>query len=142
MGELANGIRIGQSLNPQESMFGDVEPAVLVTPTLGGMPPPSENERITRFKYILGSRNRVVTNNDIRNFCLVELSDVISDVYVEKGVVKSETPGEGLLRTIDMHLVPIYKMEDQKQRKQIVDTLYDHLMEHSPMTFNYRIIID
>ncbi|MCK9155227.1 MAG: hypothetical protein M0P12_03835 [Paludibacteraceae bacterium] len=142
LGELANGIRIGQSLNPQESMFGDVEPAVLVTPTLGGMPPPSGNERIARFKYILGSRNRVVTNNDIRNFCLAELSDVISDVYVEKGIVKSETPGEGLLRTIDVHLVPIYQMEDQKQRKQIVDTLYDHLMEHSPMTFNYRIIID
>ncbi|MFA6778667.1 MAG: hypothetical protein WCU80_02630 [Paludibacteraceae bacterium] len=142
LGPLSNGMRIGLSLNPQESLFGDMNPAVLVTPSLGGAAAPSESERIARFKYVLGCRNRIVTNNDIRNFCLAQLSDLISDVRIEKGVMRGLLPGEGLLRTIDVHLRPLAPMEDEKQRRQISDNLYDCLRENSPMTFNYRIFIE
>lgn len=142
VGAEANGLRIGQSAAPDGSLYSFLESSNLLTPTIGGKGTPTEKERIARFKYILGSRDRIVTNNDIRNFCLAELTDWIKDVRIEKGISKGCGTGQGLLRTIDVHLVPIQPITDEKQKIQMLDALYNHLVAKSPMTFNYRLFID
>lgn len=141
-GANANGLRIGQNAQIGDTLYSHVNQAVLLTPSVGGKSAPTERERIAKFKYILGSRNRIVTNNDIRNFCLAELTDLVSDVRIEKGISRGSRPGEGLVRTIDLHLVLSRPMEDKVQRTQLIDELYEHIVAQSPMTFNYRIFID
>ncbi len=138
----ANGLRIGQSAAPNGSLYSFLGATNLLTPTVGGKGTPTEKERIARFKYILGSRNRIVTNNDIRNFCLAELTDWIKEVRIEKGISKGSGSGQGLVRTIDVHLIPFQPITDEKQRTQMLDELFNHLVAQSPMTFNYRLFLD
>lgn len=138
----ANGLRIGQRAQIGDTLYSHVNQAILLTPSLGGKSAPTERERIAKYKYILGSRNRIVTNNDIKSFCVAELPDLVSDVRIEKGICRGIQPNQGLIRTIDVHLILSRPLEDKKQREQIVDELYDHMVAQSPMTFNYRIFID
>ncbi|KGN96766.1 hypothetical protein HQ38_00310 [Porphyromonas crevioricanis] len=142
LGNLANGIRAGIQLQPEEPLFGEVSGAVFVTPTVGGASEPSERERIARFKHILGSRNQIVTNNDIKSFCLSELSDIISGVNIEKGIALGNSPTEGLIRTIDVHLIPLDKNLETQLKQQIADDIHRKLLSLSPMTFNYRVFVD
>lgn len=138
----ANGLRIGQKAQIGDTLYSHVSQAILLTPSLGGKSAPTERERIARFKYILGSRNRIVTNNDIKSFIVAELPDLVSDVRIEKGISRGSQPNQGLIRTIDVHLILNRKLEDKKQQEQILDELYDHMVAQSPMTFNYRIFVD
>ncbi|KGN81149.1 hypothetical protein HR13_01945 [Porphyromonas gulae] len=142
LGNIANGIRAGIQLQPEEPLFGEVSGAIFVTPTVGGASEPSERERIARFKYILSSRNQIVTNNDIRSFCLSELSDIISGVNIEKGIALGSSPTEGLIRTIDVHLIPLSTVLDAQLKQQIADDIHHKLAALSPMTFNYRVFVD
>lgn len=142
LGDWANGMRVGQQLHPSESSYGSVLRASLITPTRGGSAAPSGRERTARFKHILSSRNRVVTNSDIRSFCMAELADRISDVYIEKGIMLGNHVEEGLVRTIDVHLIPLSPMDDTQKMQQMRDDIYNRLVAHSPITFNYRIFID
>ena len=141
-GDHANGIRVGTKLKPHESLYGDLGQAQLVTSTVGGKGVPSEPEQINRFKYLLGCRDRIVTNADIENFCFSELSDILSDVYIEKGIHAGISWGEGLLRTIDVHLVLKEEKVDANRKDSLSDHLLAGLESRSPMTFNYRIFVD
>ncbi len=141
-GPQANGMRIGQSLNLLGNSYGDYEEPIFLTTTVEGKNPLSERERISKFKYLLGSRNRVVTNDDIRNFCFSEYSEDLYDVTIKKGIAVSEIPGCGLQRTIDVHLVLNQKDRNEKQKQQLADDIKEKLVMQSPMTFNYRIFVE
>ncbi|MBR5972173.1 MAG: type VI secretion system baseplate subunit TssF [Paludibacteraceae bacterium] len=141
-GPIANGMRIGATLNLLGDSFGDYEMPMFLTTTVGGKEPLSERERIAKFKYILSSRNRIVTNNDIRNFFYSEMSDSLTDIKIEKGISTGVESGLGLQRTIDIHLIVNKNDWTEKQKKQMLTDLSRKLKEQSPMTFNYRLFID
>lgn len=138
-GPIANGMRIGQTLNPMGESYGEYENPIFLTTTVNGMTPPTERERIAKFKYILGSRNRVVTNNDIKNFCFSECGEDISDVVIEKGVRRSLDSGCGLQRTIDVYLVLKNQEMSEDQKTRLSDEILEKLVGQSPMTYNYRV---
>ena len=141
-GPIANGMRIGATLNLLGDSFGDYEMPMFLTTTIGGKEPLSERERIAKFKYILSSRNRIVTNNDIRNFFYSEMSDILTDIKIEKGIASGGESGMGLQRTIDIHLSVNKNDWTEKQKEQLLVDMSRKLREHSPMTFNYRLFID
>jgi hypothetical protein len=138
-GPLANGMRIGQMLNPTGNAYGEYEPPVFLTTTVNGMNPPSERERIAKFKYILGSRNRVVTNNDIKNFCFSECCEEISDVEIRKGISRSPDSAGGLQRTIDVFLILKNNDMNENQKIRLSNDIREKLVGQSPMTYNYRV---
>ena len=138
-GPLANGMRIGQTLNPTGDSYGVYEHPVFLTTTVEGKNPPSERERIAKFKYILGSRNRIVTNNDIRNFCFSECCEEIVDVEIRKGIAKSPDPGGGLQRTIDVFLILKKNEMSESQKIHLSNDIREKLVGQSPMTFNYQV---
>ena len=138
-GPLANGMRIGQTLNPTGDSYGVYEHPVFLTTTVEGKNPPSERERIAKFKYILGSRNRIVTNNDIRNFCFSECCEEIVDVEIRKGIAKSPDPGGGLQRTIDVFLILKKNEMSESQKIRLSNDIREKLVGQSPMTFNYQV---
>lgn len=138
-GPLANGMRIGQTLNPTGNTYGEYEHPVFLTTTVNGKNAPSERERIAKFKYVLGSRNRVVTNNDIRNFCFSECYDEINDVEIKKGICRSSDSGCGLQRTIDVYLVLKNNAMNEIQKIRLSNEICEKLAGQSPMTYNYRV---
>ncbi|MBQ0156282.1 MAG: type VI secretion system baseplate subunit TssF [Bacteroidales bacterium] len=138
-GPLANGMRIGQKLNPLGNAYGEYEHPVFLTSTMGGKNPPSESERIAKFKYVLSSRNRIVTNNDIKNFCFSECCEEISDVEIRKGISRSMDSGCGLQRTIDVYLILKDKEMSEDQKAELSNDMRERLVSQSPMTFNYRV---
>lgn len=138
-GTLANGMRLGQTLNPTGDSYGEYAHPIFLTTTVNGMAPPSERERIAKFKYILGSRNRIVTNNDIKNFCFSECREELSDVEIRKGISRSLEPGCGFQRTIDVFLILKNKEMSESQKENLSDDMRDRLVGQSPMTFNYRV---
>lgn len=140
-GASANGVRAGAKLNPPADLYGVVEHAQLVASSSGGAGLPTEQERIERFKYLLTSRDRIVTNADIEGFCRAELADCLSDVYLESGLSPGRRPGDGLRRTTDVHLV-LKGTSDDVNRELMSERIYEGLVARSPMTFNYRVIID
>lgn len=140
LGDLANEIRINTLLSPQSTgEHNYISQAFLMTPSLGGTAVPSEREQIAQFKYLLNGRGRIVTNNDIRTFCLAKFPNLIADVRIEHGVSVGEAFGQGLVRTIDVHLIPISEIKDKQPMEE---ELYKQLTKYSPMTFNYRVFID
>lgn len=140
LGNLANGIRVNTPLSPQTlGEHNYIEHSFLVTPSVGGTTTPSERERIAQFKYLLNGRGRVVTNHDIKTFCLAEFPDLISDVRIQHGVSVGESPQQGLIRTIDVYLIPISNIED---KQHTIEHLHKQLIKYSPMTFHYRVFID
>lgn len=138
-GPLANGMRIGQTLNPTSDAYGEYEHPLFLTTTVNGKNPPSERERIAKFKYILGSRNRVVTNNDIKNFCFSECCEEIADVEIKKGISRSTETGGGLQRTIDVFLILKNRDMNENQKIRLSNDIREKLIGQSPMTFNYRV---
>ncbi len=138
-GSLANGMRIGQTLNPMGDSYGEYSRPVFLTTTVNGMAPPSERMRIAKFKYILSSRNRIVTNNDIKNFCFSECCEDISDVEIRKGISRGVGSDSGLQRTIDVFLILKNKEMSEAQKRKLSDDMREKLVGQSPMTFNYRV---
>jgi len=141
-GPLANGMRIGQTLNPTGDAYGEYEHPVFLTTTVSGKTPPTERERIAKFKYVLSSRNRIVTNNDIKNFCFSECYEEISDVEIRKGISRSQDSGCGLQRTIDVFLILKNKEMSEVQKLKLTDDMREKLIGQSPMTFNYRVFCE
>lgn len=142
LGDWANGIRIGQQLNSFEISHKDMLRVSMITPSMGGYPTPSDRERAAKFRHILESRNQIVTNSDIRSFCLAEFADSISEVSIEKGIMQGKHSKQGLIRTIDVHLSLLSPESDHSRLLELKDEVYNKLVAHSPMTFNYRIFID
>lgn len=138
-GPLANGMRIGQTLNPTGDSYGEYDNPIFMTTSIDGTNPPSERERISKFKYILGSRNRVVTNSDIKNFCFSECGETIVNVEIKKGINRSLNPGSGLQRTIDVFLTLKNKEMNEEQKEILTNDIKEKLIGQSPMTFNYRV---
>jgi hypothetical protein len=132
-------MRIGQTLNPTGDAYGEYEHPLFLTTTVNGMNPPSERERIAQFKYILSSRNRVVTNNDIKNFCFSECGDEISAVEIKKGISRSPDYGGGLQRTIDVFLILKNREMNENLKIRLSNDIREKLIGQSPMTFNYRV---
>ena len=141
-GSFANGIHIGQPASGNGSLYTYVGKSMLITPTVGGMSTPNEREKIARFKYVLTSRNRIVTNSDIKHFCIAQLPDTVRDVRIEKGISRGKGQAQGLMRTIDVHMLPYHTIEDVDKKRQIIESIESGLVSLSPMTYNYRIFID
>ncbi len=71
--ELANNLRSGTKLQQARGISVKPESLLLLTPTIGGKDKMRSEEKLYAFKYGLITRDRVITVEDIRNFCFYEL---------------------------------------------------------------------
>ena len=105
-GEFGNNQKIGTRLSLASGSNINSEQIVLLTNTLGGRDSLSDSETLNYFKNALLSRNRVVSEADIKYVCTRELGSLISDVKVEKGLEVDDKSYSGFKRTIDVVLYP------------------------------------
>lgn len=139
--EMVNGIKAGTFFAPYNETFVDSSLIVSLTPCTGGKGKPKPSNILDIYKYILTSRNRIYTAEDIINFCHNEFGDIIATAEVKKGVQVSSKPKEGLIRTIDVFVNPKQNF-DPASSEDLKSNLHNLLIERSPDTFNYRIFVN
>lgn len=138
-GVIGNGISAGTPLLAAAGT--DISGAFLVTATTGGKRSLLSHEKIRLFRNTLTFRDRIVTNEDIANFCQTEYPDIITSVELKRGIAASKKPHEGLIRTIDIHLFINNEEQNSVNTDYLKQNLETKLKSRSPETFNYRIII-
>jgi hypothetical protein len=138
--EEANGIKSGVSL----FVFGDspvtTDSLFTLTQSYGGTQ--RRDQSPDMYKYVLTSRDRIFTGEDIVNFCNARFGDMITSARISKGIRVSPRPKEGLIRSIDVHITLKEDIgRDSSIRQDMEDRLLSLLKKHSPDMFNYRIFI-
>lgn len=139
--ESANELRSGSELVPNVGTYLKPKELFFVSSTYGGRQEPKFDERIELYRYELTTRDRILTNDDIANFCKKELGELLQSVEIRNGVAISNMPQEGLIRTKDIYLVPAGELKKPSQGELIKKDLKTKLMDKSPDTFNYRLFI-
>ena len=140
--DIINGIKAGSYLIPYSETFVEADKIFTLTPTSGGRGLPKTNNMLDMYKYILTSRDRVYTNEDIINFCYSTYGDLISGVEVKKGVQVGSKPKEGLIRTIDVFIKTYPNFNLFSSENELKEKVFNQLQNKSPETYNYRIFIN
>ncbi|PXV63764.1 hypothetical protein CLV62_11213 [Dysgonomonas alginatilytica] len=139
--EKVNGIRNGTVLESNSGLEFDSSSIRLLTTTAGGKSAPRSAAKTSMLRQTLLSRTVLVTNNDIKKYCLSEFRDTVSKVRISKGYM--EYPGQeySFLRTIDVYLTP-HKRLNKLFHQQDTEFIRQKLVKHSPATYYYRILIE
>ncbi|BAV05362.1 hypothetical protein SAMN05421788_105183 [Filimonas lacunae] len=101
---LGNDLRASEELKADSATPLQNGKVLLLTNTRGGETPQQGTDTINAYRYALTSRDRLVTIQDIKNFCLYELRDDIKDITIKKGIAHSAKPKEGFVRTTDIFI--------------------------------------
>ena len=106
LAETANNLRAGTRMQLVKGVKVQQDSVMLMTTTTGGRNRLRPEERLNAFRYGIMTRNRIITKEDIRNFCFYELGERISKVQIERGFEMSTHTKEAFRRTIDIMLTP------------------------------------
>lgn len=141
-GTEANNVRQGTAFVCQNNPDIEQQGAVLLSESFGGREPLQAGERIDVYRYALSSRSRLITQEDIRNFCKAELGNRIKEVKFSKGLELSPHPKQGYIRTLEIHIIPasIHDL-DPEEWKHIAHMLLIKIKNLSPDGANYKVVI-
>ena len=92
-------------------------------------------------KYIFTSKDRIVTEHDIKCFCESELGQAVEKVEVGLGEKISPKPREGIIRVIDISLTPSAGTLNSLYQKGFLKSLKVRLQERSSADYIYNIKI-
>lgn len=145
-GRAANDIKAGTPLMPYRSGALDHNRIVLLTATRGGRDRLMTADAITAYKSAVLSRDRVMSLEDVRLFCMRELGQRVSSVDVQKGVMVSLNEAEGFVKTIDV-TIRLHRKDyrEARERNEIVAWEKDlafRLADRSLALMPYRIFIE
>lgn len=140
-GAMANDIRASEHLSVPEA--ADINPAsvVLMTATRGGSKSPSESSRKDIYQYLLTSRDRIYTHEDIKLYCKCYFGELFSNIAVEHGYEISNRPKEGIIKTTRVVLHGT-KSRNKVESDILVNDILAGLARRSPENINYRIILE
>lgn len=139
-GPLANGLSASEPL----SYNGEAEilPTTIqfLSATRGGKDAPSMEEKKRRFRNILISRGAIYSVEDITSFCMAQYGHLIDQVNIKNGCSVGQNPGEGLVKTIDVHLKLKQALPDQ-EAEELSYNLLTSLKAKAPEDFNFRLFV-
>lgn len=98
----ANHMRPGTELSNQLKS----QSMILLTETLGGAEEQKGSDSIQAYKYALTTRDKIISLEDVKNYCRMVLKDELKDVRVKRGTMISTKPKEGFVRTVEVEIVP------------------------------------
>lgn len=143
LAEAANNLRAGTRMQLAKGVKVNQESIVLMTTTTGGKNRLRPEERLNAFRYGIMTRNRIITKEDIRNFCFYELAERISQVEVERGFEMSVHVKEAFRRTIDV-ILTVAEDEDAESKdwQLLTEQLKSKLQARSGSGNYYRIVVN
>lgn len=142
-GTLPMQLRTGTILLEAEGSSLKADSLRLITRPVGGKLQPPAAGRLQAYKYALMTRDRIVTEEDIRLFVHYELGDRLGEVSIRKGVMISSHPKEGLRRTIDVVLKPSRPGAiTPEEWTHLSRELSEKLETRSSVQSNYRVLLE
>ena len=123
--EAANQLRSGMPLLQFEGSGTRAESLQLLTKPAGGRKAADQSNLLQAYKYGLMTRDRIVTEDDIKSFCRHELGHRVLDIKVQRGVMVSSHPKEGLRKTTDI----------------LISQVPDHVYTEEEWTFTTRQLL-
>jgi hypothetical protein len=142
MAEAANNLRAGTRLQQGKGVRVKQDSIAFLTSTTGGKNRLRPEERLSAFRYGIMTRNRIITKEDIRNFCFYELGNRIQKVTIEKGYEISGNSKEAFKRTINVLITPHQNdMLEKKEWQVLCEQLQAKLLVRSGMSNDYRILL-
>jgi hypothetical protein len=99
---LANHMRPGTELSNQLKS----QTLVLLTETIGGAEEQKGTDSIQAYKYALTTRDKIISLEDVKNYCRMVLKDELKEVKVTRGTMISNKPKEGFVRTVEVEIIP------------------------------------
>lgn len=142
MAESANNLRAGTKLQQGKGIRVKQDSLQLLTTTVGGKNRLRQEERLSAFRYGIMTRNRIITKEDIRNFCFYELGARIQKVNIERGFEVSGNTKEAFKRTINVQIVPHENDTlERKEWQQLCEQLQSKLQVRSGMSNDYRVMV-
>ncbi|MCG8894144.1 hypothetical protein G1K73_10350 [Tenacibaculum finnmarkense] len=139
---LANGIKEGALLSQYQIIDLESDSIRLLTDTVGGAVKKGTKEKISSFRYGLLSKDRIVSNEDIKEFMYVTIGDVVKSVSVKSGVGISVHKKQGLIRTINVEVL-LKEAENlsSENKKRLGNSLELQLESKSVHNTPYRVNI-
>jgi hypothetical protein len=101
-GGQANDIKAGTTLMSYKTGGLYQSNCTLVSTTMGGRDRLSASESITAYKSALLSRDRLISMEDIKVFCQLQMGSIAKEIVVTKGVMVPRSVSQGFVRTIDV----------------------------------------
>jgi hypothetical protein len=144
-GKAANHLKAGTSLQLYKGGALENNTALLITTTQGGRNKLGPTESLLAYKSALLSKDRLVTQEDVKAFCAYQLGERAGQIEIRKGVMIHPDPQQGYTRTVDV-LISISKkayeqMEANGERIFWQDNLQLLLKEKSTALTPYRVFI-
>ncbi len=141
--EAAHQLRSGLPLTQFEGAGTRADSLLLLSRPTGGRKAADQGNLLQAYKYALMTRDRIVTEDDIRNFCKHELGQRLAAVKVKRGVMVSVHPKEGLKKTTDVYITqapnhPYTPEEWELTGKQLLHKL----TTRSGVQASYRIFLE
>jgi hypothetical protein len=140
-GELTNGISSGEMFFPNKTSPLDGLVAMSLCEVHGAKEFSDIQDIMSANKYVITSKDRIITEYNIKSFCESELGRVIEKVEIELGGKISPKPKEGLIRVLNLNLTPSREYPELIYRKGILKDLKVRLQQRSPDNYNYVINI-
>lgn len=103
-GDLANGLKPATPLSLYAGSHIKQGSAFLMTAAQGGRSKMSREDRMNAYRKALLTRDRIVSEEDLKAFCHAQFGRYLKQVEVKKSIQKDMAPGGGFTRTIDLHL--------------------------------------
>ncbi|WP_194765665.1 type VI secretion system baseplate subunit TssF [Tamlana sp. I1] len=139
---LANGIKKGTLLCQYQTIGLESDSILLQTDTVGGMVKNGTKEKISSFRYGLLSKNRIVSNEDIKEFVSMTVGNTIKSVAVKSGVGISSHKKQGLVRTINVDVGLLESGHlNHENKKRLSHFLQLELQNKSVHNTPYRVNI-
>ena len=134
-GTLANNIRRGTQLTQQDRAYADTNTSVvLLSTTQGGEREKNGTDAIQAYKYALTTRDKIISKEDIKNYCKMMLQERCKAVHISKDIRVSDSPTEGFTHAVKIEIVVdnyevesrAYWMEYTRNfKRQLVDRAID-----------------
>ncbi len=136
---MANSLRPGTELSSQKNQ----QKIYLLTETIGGLEEQKRSDTILAYKYALTTRDKIISKEDVKNYCKMELRDEVKKISVKRGTMISDRPKEGFIRTVDVEIIPInYAFYGQKYWDNVADVLKNNIKLKAIDGVEYRVNIN
>lgn len=139
--DLANNLPFGTPFMPLKAIPLEKDSCFLLKAASGGKAIPKKEEMLMAYKYALTTRDQLFSGRDIENYCRMKYPGYLQRIQVQRGIACSPKPSEGLVRTVDVVIVPLAEYRDHFDAVALGE-LKTELEKRSPDTYNYRILIE
>ncbi len=140
--EAAHQLRSGLPLAQFEGAGVRAESLQLLTRPFGARKAADQGNLLQAYKYALMTRDRIVTEDDIKNFCKYELGQRAAEIQVKRGVMASPHPKEGLKKTTDIHIRQALNHAYTTEEWELTSRQLLHkLKTRSSILTHYRLIL-